>query len=83
MHIRICAKTFLLQRAFLCIRNITWYNKLKEVAFMPLTPKEMLRLLLQNGFVYVKSNNGSHQKYFNFSNLLQRALINELGLNAR
>ena len=50
---------------------------------MPLTPKEMLRLLLQNGFVYVKSNNGSHQKYFNFFNLLQRALINELGLNAR
>ncbi|WP_304242189.1 hypothetical protein [Phascolarctobacterium succinatutens] len=50
---------------------------------MPLTPKEMIRLLLQNGFVYVKSNNGSHQKYFNFSNLLQRALINELGLNAR
>ena len=30
---------------------------------MPLTPKEMIRLLLQNGFVYVKSNNGSHQKY--------------------
>lgn len=32
---------------------------------MPLTPKEMIRLLLQNCFVYVKSNNGSHQKYFN------------------
>ena len=32
---------------------------------MPLPPKEMIRLLLQNGFVYVKSNNGSHQKYFN------------------
>lgn len=32
---------------------------------MPLTPKEMIRLLLQNGFVYVKSINGSHQKYFN------------------
>ena len=32
---------------------------------MPLTPKEMIRLLLQNGFVYVKSNNDSHQKYFN------------------
>ena len=32
---------------------------------MPLTPKEMIRLLLQNGFVYVKSNNGSHHKYFN------------------
>ena len=34
---------------------------------MPLTPKEMIRLLLQNGFVYVKSNNGSHQKYYNGS----------------
>lgn len=32
---------------------------------MPLTPKEMLRLRLQNGFVYVKSNNASHQKYYN------------------
>ena len=31
---------------------------------MPLTPKEMIRLLLQNGFVYVKRNNCSHQKYF-------------------
>lgn len=27
---------------------------------MPLTPKEIIRLLLQNGFVHVKSNNGSH-----------------------
>lgn len=32
---------------------------------MLMTPKEMIRLLIQNGFVYVKSNNGSHQKYFN------------------
>lgn len=32
---------------------------------MPLTPKEIIRLLLQNGFIYVKSNNGSHQKYYN------------------
>ena len=29
---------------------------------MPMTPKEMIRLLEQNGFRYVKSNNGSHQK---------------------
>ena len=29
---------------------------------MPLTPKEIIRLLLQNGFVHVKSNNGSHMK---------------------
>lgn len=32
---------------------------------MPLTPKEMIRLLEKNGFAYVKSNNGSHQKYYN------------------
>lgn len=32
---------------------------------MTLTTKEMIRLRLQNGFVYVKSNNGSHQKYYN------------------
>lgn len=32
---------------------------------MPFTSKEMIRLRLQNGFVYVKSNNGSHQKYYN------------------
>lgn len=32
---------------------------------MPLTPKEMIKLLEKNGFIYVKSNNGSHQKYYN------------------
>ena len=32
---------------------------------MPLTLKDMIRLLKQNGFVYIKSNNGSHQKYRN------------------
>ena len=32
---------------------------------MPLTPKEMIRLLEKNGFIHLKSNNGSHQKYFN------------------
>ena len=32
---------------------------------MPMTPKEMIQLLKQNGFKHVKSNNGSHQKYFN------------------
>ena len=31
---------------------------------MPLTPKEMVRLLEQNGFVY-GSSNGSHRKYRN------------------
>lgn len=32
---------------------------------MPMPPKEMARLLLKNGFQHIKSNNGSHQKYFN------------------
>ena len=32
---------------------------------MPLTPKEMIRLLLKNGFIHIKSNNGSHQKFYN------------------
>ncbi len=31
---------------------------------MPLTPKEMCKLLEQNGFVYVSAN-GSHRKYYN------------------
>ena len=32
---------------------------------MPMTPTEMIRLLKKTGFVYIKSNNGSHQKYHN------------------
>jgi len=32
---------------------------------VPMTPAEMIRLLKKNGFLYVKSNNGSHQKYHN------------------
>ena len=32
---------------------------------MPLTPKEIIKLLLKNGFVHVKNNNGSHQKFYN------------------
>lgn len=31
---------------------------------MPMTPKEIVRLLEQNGFVFVSSN-GSHRKYRN------------------
>lgn len=31
---------------------------------MPMTPKEMVRLLVQHGFVK-KTRNGSHQKMFN------------------
>lgn len=30
-----------------------------------LTPAAMIRLLKKNGFVRIKSNNGSHQKLFN------------------
>lgn len=32
---------------------------------MPMTPKEIVKLLEVNGFVYVSSN-GSHRKYKNF-----------------
>ncbi len=32
---------------------------------MPMTPREMIALLKKHGFSYVKSNNGSHQKYRN------------------
>ena len=32
---------------------------------MPMTPKEMISLLEKNGFIYIKNNNGSHQKYYN------------------
>lgn len=32
---------------------------------MPLTPKEFVKLLEKNDFVYVLSNNGSHRKYYN------------------
>ncbi len=31
---------------------------------MPMTPKDMVRLLEQNGFAYISSN-GSHRKYRN------------------
>lgn len=31
---------------------------------MPMTPREMVKLLMQNGFVEV-SQNGSHKKLFN------------------
>lgn len=32
---------------------------------MPMKPKDMIKLLLKNGFRHMKSNNGSHQKFFN------------------
>lgn len=32
---------------------------------MPMTPKEMIRLLLKHGFRHIKNNNGSHQKFVN------------------
>lgn len=34
---------------------------------MPMTPREMARLLEKNGFEFVSSN-GSHRKYFNPQN---------------
>ena len=32
---------------------------------MAMRPKEMISLLEKNGFIYIKNNNGSHQKYYN------------------
>ena len=32
---------------------------------MPLKPKQMMRLLERNGFVKVKSPDGSHQHFYN------------------
>lgn len=32
---------------------------------MPMKPKDMIKLLIKNGFEHIKSNNGSHQKFFN------------------
>ena len=34
---------------------------------LPLTPKEMMALLLRNGYKQIKSNNGSHQKFYSES----------------
>lgn len=31
---------------------------------MPLTPKQMIALLKKNGYTLMKSNNGSHQKFY-------------------
>jgi len=31
---------------------------------MPMTPKEIIKLLINNGFNFIKSN-GSHRKYYN------------------
>jgi len=40
---------------------------------MPMKPKDMIKLLLKNGFVHIKSNNGSHQKFVNAE--LKRTVI--------
>ena len=45
------------------IRNVTYYNDRKE-AHMPLTPKQMIKLLKANGFVIINQN-GSHVKLRN------------------
>lgn len=40
------------------------YKYRKEIGKMPMTPKEMVKLLQKNGFVK-KNKNGSHQKMYN------------------
>ena len=32
---------------------------------MPMTPKEMIKFLKKNGFIEIKSGDGSHQKMYN------------------
>lgn len=32
---------------------------------MPMTSKEMIKLLLKNGFIQLKGGKGSHKKFFN------------------
>ena len=44
---------------------ISVYNKGKEDNTMPMTSKEMIKLLEANGFIYVKSGDGSHRKFRN------------------
>ena len=44
---------------------INVYNKDKEDNTMPMTSKEMIKLLEANGFIYVKSGDGSHRKFRN------------------
>lgn len=41
-----------------------FYKYRKEIGKMPMTPKEMVKLLQKNGFVK-KNKNGSHQKMYN------------------
>lgn len=33
---------------------------------MPMTSKQMIKLLKKNGFTYIKSGDGSHKKFKNF-----------------
>ena len=42
---------------------ISVYNESKEDNTMPMTSKEMIKLLEANGFIYVKSGDGSHRKF--------------------
>lgn len=44
---------------------INVYNKGKEDNTMPMTSKEMIKLLEAKGFIYVKSGDGSHRKFRN------------------
>lgn len=60
----------MLSNPFLALDIYVFYvytesGKQKEVsAYMPKTPKQIIKLLEQHGFVYVSAN-GSHAKYHN------------------
>lgn len=46
------------------IHTIVYNNDCKE-GVMPMSSKEMIKLLKKNGFIYVKSGRGSHRKFMN------------------
>lgn len=47
------------------IRINTYNDKCKEVALMPMTSKEIIKLLKENGFTEIKGGKGSHRKFKN------------------
>lgn len=63
---------------------------------MPMTAKQMIKLLKKNGFVEVKSGDGSHRKFKNYktgkqtivpyhsgdlNKRLEKAILKQAGLN--
>ena len=82
------------------IRINTCYNmyiKIRGIYNMPITPKEMIKLLVKNGFIEISST-GSHRKMFNpetgkitivpyhnksLSKGLEQAILKQAGLKGK